>query len=120
MKKLFIFLFILFSSSAMAEKYSCKYQELNSTKSLDFDRVGHSHFKKCSGEICDQRSYSVIHVDKDNLIFGEIISTEDNNSKGFQVFMIDKKLNLFSSVIITLPGYNQSNKFESGTCIKDK
>ena len=118
MKKLYIFLFILFSSSAMAEKYSCKYQELNSTKTLEFDRVGHSHFKKCSEEICDQKSYSVIHVDKDNLIFGEIILTEGNNSNGFQIFMIDKKLNLFSSAIITLPGHNQANKFVSGECNK--
>ena len=113
MKTLLFIILLSLSFSAHSEIYSCKYKEFETTKNISFDRVGHSHFKKCSDNICDKVTYTVLYVDNDNLIIGDIIKNKDSRG-AFQIFIIDKIDNLFSSARISLPGLFDKNLFVSG------
>ena len=116
MKNLLFTLILLFSPSGFTEIYYCKYKEFEDTKTISFDRTGHSHFKRCVDEKCDVGTYTVIYADKDILIFGNIVEKE-NDPDSFQIFNIDKTTNLFTSATISLPKGNHKNKYISGECI---
>ncbi len=116
MKNLLFTLILLFSPSGFTEIYYCKYKESENTTTISFDRTGHSHFKRCVDEKCDAETYTVIHADKDILIFGNIVEKE-NDPDSFQIFNIDKTTNLFTSATISFPKGNHKNKFISGECI---
>ena len=77
------------SVSANAETYNCT---LKDNKNIIFDRAGHSHFKKCIGNICDNEGYGIIHVDERFLIFGNIKFQKLKQKQYFQIFIIDKEL----------------------------
>ena len=102
--------------TALAEIYSCKYNEFGSTKIITFDRVTHSHFKICNNGNCDKNRYEVIFADKKNLVFGNIILTEKTESDRFKLIIIDKINNLFTVNKISLPNNNINNEFIKGEC----
>ena len=113
MKKIIFFL-VIFNFSLNAETYLCK---VENNKNIIFDRTGHSHFKRCLGEICDKNIYPIIYLDEKFLIFGNIKS----NSDYFQIFIIDKKLNTYSDNKIKFPiinSINTRNETEVGDCIE--
>ena len=114
MKKIIFFFLVIFNFSLNAETYLCN---LEDNKNIIFDRTGHSHFKKCLGEICDKKIYPLIYLDEKFLIFGNIKSNNDY----FQIFIIDKKLNTYSDNKIKFPiinSINTKNETELGDCIK--
>ena len=116
MKTLLTLVSLFCSFSALAEIYSCKYNEFGSAKIITFDRVTHSHFKICDNKICDKNRYEVIYVDEKNLIFGNIILKEQKESNRFQLVIIDKRSNLFTAAKINLPNSNIKNDFFKGEC----
>ncbi|MBI04275.1 MAG: hypothetical protein CMI96_00480 [Pelagibacteraceae bacterium] len=113
-KVLFLAL-VLFSSSAVTEIYSCKYNQAGSEKIITFDRVNHSHFKICYAKNCDDKLYMVIYADNDSLIFGDVIKKE-KNLNSFKIIILDKNKNLFTSNKIKFPNSNFKNEFISGGC----
>ena len=116
MKYFLIFVFLFYPFTALAEIYSCKYNEFGSTKIITFDRVTHSHFKICNNGNCDKNRYEVIFADKKNLVFGNIILTEKTESDRFKLIIIDKRNNLFTASKISLPNSNTNNEFIKGEC----
>ena len=102
MKKIIFFFWVIYNFSLNAETYLCN---LENNKNIIFDRTGHSHFKKCLGDICDKNIYPIIYLDKKFLIFGNIESKNDY----FQIFIIDKKLNTYSDNKIKFPIINSIN-----------
>ena len=116
MKYILFFIYLLSSFSTLAEMYSCKYNELSNTKIITFDRITHSHFKKCNSESCDKNRYEVIYADENNLIFGNIILKKQKESSGFQLILIDKQSNSFTAAKIGLPQSNINNEFVKGKC----
>ena len=114
MKKIIFFFLVIFNFSLNAETYLCNLEE---SKNIIFDRTGHSHFKKCLGEICDKSIYPIIYLDEKFLIFGNIKSNNDY----FQIFIIDKKLNTYLDNKIKFPNINSinsKNETKIGNCIE--
>ena len=111
------FILIFYSFSVLAETYSCKYSELNTIKTITFDRVTHSHFEQCQKGTCNKKKYPVIYADKDNLIFGDIDLNEEKETDMFSLVIIDKKTNLFTIAKISLPKKNINNEYINGKCI---
>ena len=116
MKTLLTLVSLFCSFSALAEIYSCKYNEFGSTKTITFDRVTHSHFKICNSENCNKNRYEVIFADEKNLVFGNIILKEKTESDRFYLIIIDKRANLFTAGKISLPNNNIDNEFVNGEC----
>ena len=115
MKKIILFFLVICNFSLNAETYLCNLE--NNNKKVIFDRTGHSHFKKCLGEICDKNIYPIIYLDEKFLIFGNIKSKNDY----FQIFIIDKKLNVYSDNKIKFPtidSINKKNKTLVGDCME--
>ena len=115
MKKIILFFLVVCNFSLNAETYLCNIE--NNNKNIIFDRTGHSHFKKCLGEICDKNIYPIIYLDEKFLIFGNMKSKNDY----FQIFIIDKKLNTYSDNKIKFPiisNINKKNETEVGDCIE--
>ena len=117
MKTFLTFIIFLWPFSALAEMYYCTYNQFETTKIITFDRVTHSHFKTCNSESCDKNRYAVIYADENNLIFGNIVLTEEVSSDGFQLFIIDKRTNSFNAAKISLPTRKINNQFIKGECI---
>ena len=118
MKIIFLTLiFLFFSFSVNAEIFYCQYQVENEIKNIKFDRTGHSHFKRCQDNVCDNKGLSIIHVDNKNLIFGDIFQNK-NSEKIFRIYFIDKKKNFFKDLKIPLPGSDLENEVIEGDCLK--
>ena len=116
MKRVFLFFILIINFSANAETYNCT---LKDNKNIIFDRVGHSHFKKCIENICDNEGYGIIHVDERFLIFGNIKFQKLKQKQYFQIFIIDKELNYLSDTKIKLPlnhSINIKNEILVGEC----
>ena len=116
MKTLSILTILLYSSSLVAETYSCNYSEIETNKTITFERVTHSHFKICDKENCDNKRYLVIYSDKNNLIFGNINLKEEKELDEFQLVLIDKQVNSFTVAKISLPNSNIKNTFINAEC----
>ncbi len=112
MRILYFILIIIISTNSSAELYICEYKELNKIKNISFDRVTHSHFKKCSQNHCDEKKYSVVFANNDNLIIGNV--TKKNEA--FLLFIIDKNTNLFSAANIKFPYSDIENEYFRGNC----
>ena len=104
MKVLFFFIIIL-PSFVFAETYSCKYEELNQIKYINFDRITHSHFTRCTQDECNKKKYSVIFANNDSLIIGDM----EKNKKSYFLFIIDKNTNSFSAANIKSPSFSLSS-----------
>ena len=115
MRILSLLFIIIFSTSVFAETYICDYEELNKVKKFSLDRVTHSHFKKCLDNICEKIGLSIIHVDNNNLLFGDIFLNE-RSIKYFRIYFIDKEKNLFKDLKIYLPDSNLENEVIEGNC----
>ena len=113
MRILSLLFIIIFSTSVFAETYICDYEELNKVKKFSLDRVTHSHFTKCVKNECDEKKYSVIFANNDNLIISDI----EEHAENFYLFIINKNTNLFSAANINLPNAEQ-NRYFSGICVK--
>ena len=113
MKVLFVFLILIISSNVFGETYICNYEELNQIKKITLERVTHSHFKKCVQNDCDNKKYSVVFANNDNLIIGDI----EKNAEHFFIFIINKNTNLFSAANINL-SYSAKNNNFNGICEK--
>ena len=111
------FLVILFSQNSIAEKYTCEYKHTKRT--IIFDRITHSHFKKCIDGNCDNKRYQVIYADQKRLIFGESILDDEKKFGGFHVFIVDKINNLFKESIISSPKSILENSSLNGQCLKN-
>ena len=115
--RIFIFIFIItFSQYSIAEKYTCEYKNKNSI--IIFDRITHSHFKKCIDGNCNNKRYQVIYADQKKLIFGDAILANEKKSNGFHIFIIDKINNLFKETIISSPKSVSENSSFYGNCLK--
>ena len=114
MRILSLLFIIIFSTSVFAETFVCDYKELNKIKKFTLDRVTHSHFKKCSKNNCDDKKYSVVFANNDNLIIGDI----EQHTENFFLFIINKDTNLFSAANINL-SYPEQNNYFSGICVKN-
>ena len=114
MRILSLLFIIIFSTSVFAETYICDYEELNKVKKFSLDRVTHSHFKKCVKNKCDDKKYSVVFANNDNLIIGDI----EENAEDFFIFIINKNTNFFSAANINLPYPEENNNF-NGICEKN-
>ena len=118
MKILFFNFILIFSFNVLGETYFCTYKELGNIKNISFDRITHSHFKKCNNNQCDDKKYSAIFADNDSLIIGDVIEDEKKGSN-FLLFIIDKNTKLFSASIIQFPNNITENKFFNGECVRD-
>ena len=114
MRILSLLFIIIFSTSVFAETYICDYEEFNKVKKFSLDRVTHSHFKKCVKNKCDDKKYSVVFANNDNLIIGNI----EEHAENFFLFIINKNTNLFSAANINLPN-DEQNKYFYGICVKN-
>ena len=83
---LFTLIFLFFSFSVNPEIFYCQYQDENEIKNFKFDRTGHSHFKRCQDNVCDNKGLSIIHVDNKNLIFGDIFQNK-NSEKFIRIYL---------------------------------
>ena len=110
-------IYLFFSFNAHAETYYCQYQNRDNIKNIKFDRTSHSHFKKCLDNICEKIGLSIIHVDNNNLLFGDIFLNE-RSIKYFRIYFIDKKNNFFKELKISMPGSNLENEVIEGNCQK--
>ena len=108
-----IFLFLSFYANA--ETYYCQFLDTDKIKNIKFDRTGHSHFKKCQDTVCDKIGLSIINVDNNNLIFGDIYQDE-RNVEYFQIYFLDKRINIFKGLKISMPGSNFKNTLIEGFC----
>ena len=97
MKKIIFFFLVIYNFSLNAETYLCN---LENNKNIIFDRTGHSHFKKCLGEICDKNIYPIIYLDEKFLIFGNIKSKNDYFFFLKEKFSVKKKS--FPSKIVSV------------------
>ena len=113
MKILFFFI-LIFPFFVFAETYSCKYEELNQIKYINFDRTTHSHFKRCNQDKCSKQKYSVIFANNDSLIIGDM----EKNKNSYFLFIIDKNTNSFSAANINFPHYEKENTYFNGECVK--
>ena len=119
MKTIYLALvFLFFSFYANSETFYCKYQDKDKIKNIKFDRTSHSHFKKCQGNVCENKGLSIIHVDNRHLIFGDIFHNE-KAIKYFQIYFIDKENNFFKDLKITMPESNLENEVIEGDCHKN-
>ena len=109
------FMYLFFSFYANAETFYCEYQSRDKIKNIKFDRTGHSHFKKCQDNVCENTNLSIIHVDNKNLIFGDIFLNE-KSIQYFRIYFIDKKNNFFKELKISMPGSNLENEVIEGNC----
>ena len=118
MKKILLIFIYIIHFSANAETFNCIVKD---KKNIIFDRVGHSHFKKCIEDNCDKDIYSIIHTDEKFLIFGNFEFQQEKQKNYFQIFIIDKELSSFSDFKIILPinhtSYNK-NEMIVGKCTK--
>ena len=116
MKKVYLIIISLFLVVyANAETYYCQYIDTEKIKDIKFDRIGHSHFRKCQDHVCNNIGLSIIHVDNKNLIFGDIFQNE-GKIEFFRIYFIDKKNNIFKDLKISLPGSNFENELIEGNC----
>ena len=119
MKKIFLIFISIIHFSANAETFNCIVKD---KKNIIFDRVGHSHFKKCIDDSCDENSYGIIHIDDKFLIFGNFEFQQEKQKNYFQIFIIDKELSFFSDFKIKLPldqFTNNKNEMIVGKCTKE-
>ena len=120
MKRCIFFLIIIYNSSINAETYKCN---LQNNQNIVFDRSGHSHFKKCIGDVCDKNIYPIIHLDERFLIFGNIDSPKKIKKNYFQLFIINKEVNSFLDSKIKLPNSKNikiDNEMIIGNCLLDE
>ncbi len=119
MKKFFLVFISIIHFPAIAETYNCFVKDKTN---IIFDRVGHSHFKKCIDDNCDKSNYGIIHTDEKFLIFGNFEFKQEKQKNYFQIFIIDKELSSFSNFKIKLPlnnaAHNQ-NEMIIGKCTKE-
>ena len=109
--------FVFLSLYANSETYFCNYKDNEESRTIKFDRTSHSHFKTCQDQECNKRGLPVIYVDNNNLIFGDM-SQDEINIEYFQIFLINKKLNIFKGLMISAPGSDLDNKLFEGVCPK--
>ena len=118
MKKILLIFIYIIHFSANAETFNCIVKD---KKNIIFDRVGHSHFKKCIEDNCDKDSYGIIHTDEKFLIFGNFEFQKEKQKNYFQIFIIDKELSSFSDFKIILPlnhASHNKNEMIVGKCTK--
>ena len=114
---LIFFLFLLLSSSIFGETYSCKYNELLDSKTVVFDRVGHSYFKICDiKKNCKNEIYTVISADKNSLIFSNNME-EKKNPHIYKIIFINKINKLFTATAVNLSKKNPNHITISGSCV---
>ena len=116
MKRCIFFLIIIYNSSINAETYKCN---LQNNQNIVFDRSGHSHFKKCIGDVCDKNIYPIIHLDERFLIFGNINNQKRIQNNYFQIFIINKETNSFLEKKLKLPNSKNikiDNEMIIGNC----
>ena len=119
MKTIYLTLILLFISFySNAETFYCQYQNKDKINNIKFDRTSHSHFKKCKDNVCENEGLSIIHVDNNNLVFGDIFQNEQN-IQYFQIYFLDKKENFFKDLKISMPGSNLENEVIEGNCRKN-
>ena len=116
LKNNFIIFILFFSYPAYSEKYNCSYKEFDDEILISFDRITHSHFRKCSKGNCDDKKYPVIYADGDNLIFGDVKFDNQKDLNSFQLVIIDKNSKVFNSIKIASPNSNNENVFIKGVC----
>ena len=116
MKTIYLTLILLFISFySNAETFYCQYQNKDKINNIKFDRTSHSHFKKCKDNVCENVGLSIIHVDNNNLVFGDIFQNEQN-IQYFQIYFLDKRMNIFKGLKISMPGSNFKNTLIEGFC----
>ncbi len=113
----FISIFVFLTLHVNAETFFCIYKDSEVSKTIKFDRTSHSHFKKCQNYKCNKRGLAVIYVDNNNLIFGDIFQNK-MNIEYFQIFFINKKLNIFKGLKISMPGSDLGSELIEGVCLK--
>ena len=112
----FISVFVFLTFHVNAETFFCTYKDSEVSRTIKFDRTSHSHFKKCQNQECNKIGLAVIYVDNNYLIFGDI--QNEMNIEYFQIFFINKELNIFKGLKISMPGSDLDSELIEGVCLK--